>query len=114
MINIQNNSSQMVGDVYVRCIAHVVNFGVKESLTYVHEHFYHFIKSNYSALLQAMKSSVKQSEIYEFAQKQLYITISIPYLDVVTWWSSIFTIVTDAYRISAVCNNFTSKVHDLN
>lgn len=60
-----------------------------------------------------MKMSIQSVWYYETTQKQLGITISAPSLDVVTRWSSTFTMLRNAYRIRVFLNTIRSKVHYL-
>lgn len=108
MLNIRNNTSTVITNFHVRCIAHVVHLAVGECLKDIHGN----VSLSWS-LLSAIRWSIKRRDIYEKTQKQLEITVSLSCLDVLTRWSSTFNMIRNVTKARPILDSMTAKVPDL-
>lgn len=108
MLNIRKNTTRWLFDIHVRFIAHVINLAVSDCLKDFHENVIQI-----RSLIQAIRSSLKQRDIFEATQNQLRLEARLPFLDVPTRWNSLFDSF-DSWRINEKrCHNIDRRARRL-
>lgn len=93
---------------HVRCIAHVINIGVKECISSIDEEV-----GKIREAINTIKVSVKRRDVFEAVRKELKIQCELPSLDCQTRWSSTFQMLKSAFKCRRVLNATLRRIGGL-
>lgn len=82
---------------HIRCVAHVINLGVKDSMKLIRKEI-----SSIRTVINSITSSTKRRDTFIALCKELNQSVEIPSLDVETRWSSTFHMIRKAYKAKIV------------
>lgn len=108
LMNARNRTCRSVDDFHARCIARVVNLSVSDAFEIIKK-----IVNSVRSLVNAVRSSLKRSDLFQSTKKSFGTSASIPSLDLPTRWSSTFNIISTTYKSKRVFNMITEKSSDL-
>lgn len=104
----ENGYLSTLKDFHIRCIAHVINIAVKDSLVLVHSQI-----AAVRNLVHACRCSVKRRDRFEEIKKVVGVNATLPCLDVETRWSSTFEMVHSATKAKLVFNAMCEQTPEL-